>query len=96
MNDELKKKIAALPAEEPDELDLQMLADAQKENDENDGIDFEEYFEQRKSNTVSLRIPRTLRKQLQEHAQDEGVSLNQYCMYLLASGVNATARAKRN
>ena len=45
MNDELKKKIAALPAEEPDELDLQMLADAQKENDENDGIDFEEYFE---------------------------------------------------
>lgn len=96
MNDELKKKIAALPVEDPDAIDLQMLADAQKENDENGGIDFEEYFEQRKSNTVSLRIPRTLRKQLQEHAQDEGVSLNQYCMYLLATGISGSSKAKRN
>ena len=96
MNDELKKKIAALPAEAPDELDLQMLEAARKENDETDGLAFEEYFEQRKSNTVSLRIPRTLRKQLQENAQDEGVSLNQYCMYLLAAGISGSSRAKRN
>ena len=96
MTDELKKKIAALPAEEPDELDLQMLEAAREENDETDGLDFEEYFEQRKSNTVSLRIPRTLRKQLQENAQNEGVSLNQYCMYLLATGISGSSRAKRN
>ena len=96
MTDELKKKIAALPAEEPDELDLQMLEAAREENDETDGLDFEEYFEQRKSNTVSLRIPKTLRKQLQENAQNEGVSLNQYCMYLLATGISGSSRAKRN
>jgi predicted RNase H-like HicB family nuclease len=35
-----------------------------------------------------LRIPRTLYKQLSSNAKSEGVSMNQYCLYLLSCGVS--------
>ena len=35
-----------------------------------------------------LRIPRTLYKQLSSNAKSEGVSMNQYCLYLLSHGVS--------
>ncbi|MCL2336219.1 MAG: type II toxin-antitoxin system HicB family antitoxin [Firmicutes bacterium] len=34
-----------------------------------------------------LRLPKTLYKQLSVNANAEGVSMNQYCLYLLANGV---------
>lgn len=91
-NDELKNKWAEIPSEEPDSIDLQMLKQAKLENADSDGIDMEEYFARRKSSAISLRIPRSLRDQLQNNANAEGVSLNQYCMYLLTSGVSANGR----
>jgi predicted SpoU family rRNA methylase len=35
------------------------------------------------SGQFKLRIPISLHKSLSEHAKAEGVSMNQYCMYLL-------------
>jgi len=35
-----------------------------------------------------LRLPKTLYKQLANSASSEGVSMNQYCLYLLSAGVS--------
>ena len=36
------------------------------------------------SGQFKLRIPRSLHKSLAEHSKKEGISMNQYCLYLLA------------
>ncbi|MCD8375400.1 MAG: type II toxin-antitoxin system HicB family antitoxin [Oscillospiraceae bacterium] len=36
------------------------------------------------SGQFKLRIPRSLHRSLAEHSKKEGVSMNQYCVYLLA------------
>ena len=52
-----------------------------------DGIDIPEP-ESDETNQYSgqfkLRIPKILHKTLAEHAKREGISMNQYCMYLLS------------
>jgi len=35
------------------------------------------------SGQFKLRIPRSLHRSLAEHSQREGISMNQYCLYLL-------------
>ena len=36
------------------------------------------------SGQFKLRLPRSLHRQLAEHSKNEGVSMNQYCVYLLS------------
>ena len=36
------------------------------------------------SGQFKLRIPKSLHRSLSEHARQEGISMNQYCVYLLA------------
>ena len=36
------------------------------------------------SGQFKLRIPRSLHRSLAEHSQREGISMNQYCLYLLS------------
>ncbi len=36
------------------------------------------------SGQFKLRIPRSLHRSLAEHSKKEGISMNQYCMYLLS------------
>ena len=36
------------------------------------------------SGQFKLRIPKSLHRSLSEHAKQEGISMNQYCVYLLA------------
>lgn len=36
------------------------------------------------SGQFKLRIPKSLHKQLSEHSKKEGISMNQYCLYLLS------------
>ena len=36
------------------------------------------------SGQFKLRIPKSLHKSLAEHSKEEGVSMNQYCVYLLS------------
>ena len=36
------------------------------------------------SGQFKLRIPKSLHRQLSEHSKEEGISMNQYCLYLLS------------
>lgn len=45
------------------------------------------------SGQFKLRIPKSLHKQLAEHSRREGISMNQYCLYLLTK--NDTMQADR-
>ena len=36
------------------------------------------------SGQFKLRMPKSLHKSLSEHAKQEGISMNQYCLYLLS------------
>ena len=42
-----------------------------------------------------LRLPKTLYKQLADNASANGVSMNQYCLYLLSNGLNQPTNIKR-
>jgi antitoxin HicB len=48
------------------------------------------------SGKFNLRIPKTLHRQLIEAAEDEGVSLNQYCNYILAESVGSYQAPKNS
>jgi len=41
------------------------------------------------SGQFKLRMPKSLHKTLTERARAEGISMNQYCLYLLSSGTNS-------
>ena len=47
------------------------------------------------SGQFKLRMPKSLHKTLAEYSQKEGISMNQYCLYLLSSGVNASNKSQR-
>lgn len=36
------------------------------------------------SGQFKLRIPKSLHKELADHSKKEGISMNQYCLYLLS------------
>lgn len=82
---EFEKKLAAVPSEKPDAIDLAMMAVAAKINDgtttslEDFKKELEEY-----NGKILLRIPRSLHRSLKEAAAMEGVSLNQYMLYKLS------------
>ena len=44
------------------------------------------------SGQFKLRIPKSLHRSLTEHAKREGISMNQYCVYLLSKNDAALAR----
>lgn len=82
---EFERKLAALPVEEPDEIDKAMLAEAEA-MDDGTTITLEELKRELSeySGRLVLRIPRSLHKSLKETAAAEGVSLNQYMLYKLS------------
>ena len=54
-----------------------------------DPEDLEEY-----SGQFKIRMPRSLHRSLAEHSKKEGISMNQYCVYLLSRN-DAIARRRR-
>lgn len=46
------------------------------------------------SGQFKLRLPKSLHKTLAERSRQEGISMNQYCLYLLSSGTNAAYNTK--
>lgn len=46
------------------------------------------------SGQFKLRLPKSLHKQLAEDSKAEGVSMNQYCVYLLSRGNGLMSREK--
>ncbi len=50
-----------------------------------DGVEIREPAEPSSySGQFKLRLPKSLHKSLAEHAREEGISMNQYCIYLLS------------
>lgn len=45
-------------------------------------MDIDEY-----SGQFKLRIPKSLHKELSERSKEEGISMNQYCVYLLSRNI---------
>lgn len=82
---EFSAKLASLPVEEPDDVDLAMMADAEQINDGSTVL-FEEFKQNLTdcSGKLNIRIPRSLHYRLREEARQDGVSLNQYILYKLA------------
>jgi len=39
------------------------------------------------SGQFKLRIPRSLHRSLEEHSKREGISMNQYCLYLIENNM---------
>lgn len=91
---ELEKRLAEIPEVEPDELDLQMLAEAEAEKND-PSMPLEDFYaaeeRERKGGRISLRIPKSLHDELLESAKAEGVSLNQYILYHLSKVVGRSA-----
>ncbi len=85
--DEFEKKLASIPEEEPDEWDLQMLETIEKETDKS-RVSLEEMDALRAtqdySGKISIRVPKTLHRDLTRAAKQEGISLNQFILYKLA------------
>jgi predicted RNase H-like HicB family nuclease len=46
------------------------------------------------SGQFKLRMPKSLHKMLAERSRQEGISMNQYCLYLLSSGANTSYSPK--
>ena len=67
----------------------QMFANVQEvelsEMDSEDNELFSAMEKLEKSGKIALRIPKSLHAKLAEQAHNEGVSLNQYCLYKLAN-----------
>lgn len=47
------------------------------------------------SGQFKLRIPRSLHRELAEHAKREGISMNQYCLYLLSRNSHLAAASPK-
>ena len=78
---DFEKKLASLEEVEADEIDTLMLSEVV----DSELTPLEEVRAEREfSGKVLVRIPKELHRLLVEKAQDEGVSLNQYCLYKLA------------
>lgn len=56
---------------------------------------FEPGTEHQYSGQFKLRIPKSLHRQLFEHSRMEGISMNQYCLYLLSSNDTAHTLQQR-
>lgn len=82
---EFEKKLNLLPEEQPDEIDLAMLAEAAKIND-GSAVPLEQFQRgvEDYSGKLNIRIPRSLHRDLAQQAKADGVSLNQYILYKLA------------
>ena len=47
------------------------------------------------SGQFKLRIPKSLHRSLAEHSKKEGISMNQYCVYLLSQNDSALHKAQK-
>ena len=81
---EFQKKLNSIPEDNPDELDNDMLKRIKEEKDKST-ITLEQLeIDVSYNGKLSLRVPKSLHKELVEKAKQEGVSLNQYALYKLS------------
>jgi hypothetical protein len=79
-------KLSELPDAEPDDIDCVLLSEVEAEHDPDDlGVPLENVIAQREYNgKILLRVPKEFHAELVKTAKNQGVSLNQYCLYKLA------------
>ena len=86
--DVIKERILNTPEVEPDTEDLSAMKRIKKSKDTDKGISLDEMrvlkAEQEFSGKISLRVPKSLHRNLVNSAKEEGISLNQYILYKLA------------
>ena len=63
--------------------DLELLVDSPAKSEENIDIPEPDTLDNY-SGQFKLRMPKSLHKSLANHALREGISMNQYCLYLLS------------
>ena len=80
-NNEMEKRLAQIQEVEPDEFDKKMLSSIEDGN-EIELSQFKKDIEY--SGKISLRLPKSLHRELTYSAKNEGVSLNQYLLYKLS------------
>ena len=79
------KKVEATPEVEPDEWDIEMLADIDAEADDSRGISLEDLRARREcSGKISVNVPKELHYRLLENAKENGVSLDKFIIYKLS------------
>ncbi|MBP2032568.1 putative RNase H-like HicB family nuclease [Clostridium algifaecis] len=75
---------------------IELLKDAKKswlESALQDGISIPEPLEEENfSGQFKLRMPKSLHKELMEKSKEEGISMNQYCLYLLSKGSSVQSK----
>ena len=85
---EIEKRFNAIQEAEPEPEDLEAIERIKKANDTGEGISLAQMDRLRNSQEysgkISLRVPKTLHKDLVSGAKNEGISLNQYILYKLA------------
>lgn len=82
-NKNFEAKLDSLPVAEPDVDDIEAMKAIDRT--ESGGVELEDFKAALEySGKLSLRIPKSLHKELIEQAKREGVSLNQYALYKLS------------
>ena len=85
---EIATRFASIPEVEPDTDDITSIKSIAQSGDADIGITLEEMDELRTkleySGKISIRVPKTLHRDLAQSAKDEGISLNQFILYKLA------------
>ncbi|OQB15791.1 MAG: HicB family protein [Firmicutes bacterium ADurb.Bin193] len=81
---DFEAKLNNIPVAEPDEQDREAIKRIAK-NKDHGTVSHEQLKEEIEySGKISLRLPKTLHKDLINNAKNEGVSLNQYVLYKLS------------
>jgi len=84
----IDKHFADIPVIEPEAADLSAIYRIKEANDTSEGITLEQMDKLREryeySGKISLRVPKTLHRDLAQGAKNEGISLNQFILYKLA------------
>ena len=81
---EFEKKLNTIETVKADAIDIEMMKEIEAEDDSS-SVSLSSVVEKREySGKILVRIPKDLHLELVEAAEDQGVSLNQYCLYKLA------------
>ena len=84
---DIERRFNSVQEVEPDNEDIMAIERIKQANDTDEGITLEQLDRFRGSEysgKITVRIPKTLHKELVTSAKGEGISLNQYILYKLA------------
>jgi len=98
--DMLCKKLQSVPEAEPDEWELDGIAEHEKAMESGEIKEWMEVSEMQKrakiaNGKIALRLPKELHMKAIECAKEQGVSLNTYLIYIISARVAEAEEQKR-